>query len=267
MPAVYPLTDGEWYARVAHNLSRGLPQFCPLPDQTRDRRSATVIATGPSAKHSLDEIRRGRNGLTLAVNGAYSWLVSNGIIPKGFMMIDPHEYSCEFVKPCRKDVMHVLASACHPKAFDILLAAGCQVMVCNLWHPTLMEPNHGLPTVSILQGGGSTVGLNAMVLCRALAHREIDVYGVDGCYSRGQHHAQTSHPSGERKATQKIQYAGRTYEVDDLQIAQAQDIAMFARMFSPLIRAKFHGPGLAGAIWKKTREDLKRERKEGRLAA
>jgi hypothetical protein len=96
----------------------------------------------------------------------------------------------EFLAELNEGVAVYLASQCSPCLFDAAKDWGLDAM---LWHVNapgmdeLLTDERARPVHLI--GGGSTVGMNAMVLAFAAGFRKIHLYGFDSSYKADEHHA------------------------------------------------------------------------------
>lgn len=156
---------------IEHALSLGLPEADAEP-----LKRLTIIANGPSAKDApLD-------GETVALNGALKLFFNTGRVPTYWAACDPQrDYVLEFLDvPLSKETIYYVGTKCHPDVFKRL--EGYDV---RLWHISdypAPKPIRAVPT-------GCSVTLVALGLFRRLGYRAFDVWGWDGCYVDGEHHA------------------------------------------------------------------------------
>ena len=168
---------------VRSALKRGLPVSarCPAHDNIM-----SVAGGGPS----LADTYSGLTGVIVSCNKSLSFLLDRDITPWACGVMDPGEHMADLIEP-RRDVFYFLASVCHPRTFDKLTNAGCQVI---LWHAL------GLPTLEVILndmrpgnwsavGGGTTIGLRWVNLGYSMGFRTFHLHGVDSSYRKGERYA------------------------------------------------------------------------------
>jgi uncharacterized Rossmann fold enzyme len=177
--------DDVLFAHIEENSKRPIPWV--KQEEAHDGQ-AVIVGGGPSVKDWLHEIKyRQSQGQTIfALNGAAAFLRKNSIEPDYLVIVDARECNKEFLGHAKH---HLLASQCHPSLFD-------DVRNVTLWHQEYPDDmkrfDACLPADSpehALIGGGTTVGLSAMVLAYALGYRKIHLYGYDSSYADGETHA------------------------------------------------------------------------------
>jgi len=180
-------TADEILANVRANIKRSvLAWYDTAPTHNGQ---VAIVGGGPSVKSKLDEIiwRKSLGQQIWALNGAGHWLMQNGVEPDAIVVLDARQENIGFVKPSY-GAEYLVASQVHPKLLDALY--GRRV---TLWHANvagvqeLVEDVKNRPVHLI--GGGSTVGLNAMVLAFARGFRAIHLYGFDSSISEEGAHA------------------------------------------------------------------------------
>jgi len=143
-----------------------------------------IVGGGPSLKDCLGELKwRKDNGQkVVALNGSARFLQENGIVPDAVVIADARPENVGFLT----GITAYLASQCHPILFDASLKT-------ILWHVNtegmveVLKSERDRPVHLI--GGGSTVGMNAIVLMFAAGYRKIHLYGFDSSYREDSHHA------------------------------------------------------------------------------
>ncbi len=151
-------------------LARGLP-LCKEQPERPDR--LAIVAAGPSVPAFLDEIRTFEH--IWAVNGAYNWLLDQGIIPTGFVGGDPLPGLAGYLTRASKKTTFYMSGLCDPSVFDILRDHDVR-----LWMPVqdTVPDAKGLPLI----GGGTTVVTRAPFLGRFLGFADQTMYGVDSSF-------------------------------------------------------------------------------------
>lgn len=163
--------QGEVPSNIEHALSLGLPEADAKPIHRLN-----VIANGPSA---VEFFAVPRIGDTLAINGALKLFNRP---PTYWAACDPQRDAVlSFLEgDLPTSTVYLVASKCHPDVFKRL--EGYDV---RLWHISdypIPSPVRTIPTAS-------SVTLVAFTLMRRLGYRAFDVWGWDGCYIDGKHHA------------------------------------------------------------------------------
>lgn len=151
-----------------------------------------LVGGGPSLVDTLDELKwRASIGQQIwALNGTARFLYRNGICPNVLVVADARPENVDFLGELNRGISVYLASQCHPELFE---AAQDFDLETTLWHTNsagmeeLLKDEQARPVHLI--GGGSTVGLNAMVLAFAAGYREMHLYGFDSSYRDDAHHA------------------------------------------------------------------------------
>lgn len=159
------------------NLTRVLERGFPSIERSEPHdRKLAVVGSGPSVKEHLEELRTW-DGEVWAINGAYDYLVSQGVIPQGFVGMDPLPGLAEYVLGVRPESTAYLASFCDLSVFDNL--EGKNVV---LWHPESENMIERYPKGSMIIGGGSTVMTRAPFLAHCLGYRDITLFGADSSF-------------------------------------------------------------------------------------
>lgn len=149
---------------------------------------AVLVGGGPSVSDWLEEIRwRKSIGQTIfALNAAAKMLSEHGIEVDHQVVVDARDHNLEFLGFAKH---HLLASHVHPSLF-------AKAKSVTLWHQEypndMARFDACLPDnrpAHALIGGGTTVGLSAMVLAYALGYRKLHLYGFDSSYRDDKTHA------------------------------------------------------------------------------
>jgi hypothetical protein len=156
-------------------LLRGLPMVQQLPEHDEP---LAIVCSGPSVPAFLDELRSWP-GKIWAINGAYRYLLDNGIIPDGFFGMDPLPGLAPYVKETDPHTTFYICSICDPSVFDNLKDRKVQ-----LWHPDGEDMVY--PPDQWVIGGGTTAVTRAPYLALLQGYRDITLYGVDSSFSEGE---------------------------------------------------------------------------------
>src|SRR5690242_12857373 len=102
------------------NLSKALLRGLPMVDQLPERSEPlAIVASGPSVRDHLDELRDWP-GIVWTINGAYAYLLEQGIIPHGFFGMDPLPGLAPYVAKTDPRTLFYICSICDPSVFDNL---------------------------------------------------------------------------------------------------------------------------------------------------
>ncbi len=209
---------------------------------------AVLVGGGPSIKDKLEEIRwrRSLNQSIWAMNGSAKFLADNGIRPDFYVIADARKESRWLIQGTNRDTTHFVASQCDPSVFQAL---DKQDVV--LWHVNspgmadILKDEKDRPVHLI--GGGSTVGLNAMVIAFARGFRKIHLYGFDSSYRDDDHHAYRQDLNAADRVIDAL-FAGRKWKTTAWmaqQVGEFQDLVPGLLNDGCIITA--HGDGLLQA--------------------
>jgi hypothetical protein len=204
----------------------------------------SVCGFGPSLADTWREIK----GRVMTTSGAHDFLIGKGVIPKYHVETDPREHKVNFVRNSHPDVTYLINSQCHPKMFEMLLAAGRRVL---MWHGftdddaeaqiALME---SLEPGARLMAGGTNAGMRAIVAARELGYTRFYLHGMDCCYRgeeqwAGEHFTKKCYPV-------KIEVEGRVFETSEQMMQSTDDFFNTLHMLSGC-SFKIYGDGLLEA--------------------
>mgnify|MGYP001560934080 CR=1 FL=1 len=163
-------------ANLQSNLARGLPLL--MQEVPGHERPLLIVGSGPSVSDpkTIDYIQAWP-GDVWAINGAYDFLLSHGLICEGFFGLDPLPQLADYLRNANEYTTFYIASMCDPSVFDVL--EGHKVL---LWHACAESAEifpHGHKAVY----GGTTAVTRAPFLALSLGYRDINLIGVDSSYS------------------------------------------------------------------------------------
>jgi hypothetical protein len=167
-------------ANLKSNLARGLPVLSQaVPEH---QRPLLIVGSGPSVSGLIEYIKQWP-GDVWAINGAYDFLLSHGLICEGFFGIDPLPELADYLRNANEYTTFYVSSFCDPAVLDAL--DGRKVM---LWH-AMAENRDVFPEGHQMIYGGTTAVTRAPFLALALGYRDINMIGVDSSYDkeRGQY--------------------------------------------------------------------------------
>lgn len=228
---------------------------------------AVTVAYGPSLIDTWKQVKG--KGDIFACNGAFDFLVERGIVPRYHVICDGHECTTSFVQNARDDVVYLIASQCHPSLFEAL--KGRKVA---LWHSYAGGKeaeilNHWNKKNWIVISGGNSVGMRSLNLQWAMGYRKHHVYGIDGCYIKGQDHAtHQDFGNGDISGLEPVFVGDRKYWAAKWMREQNQLIPDICGMLKTAgSKVIWHGDSLAYHAWKDWRDNGLRARgkREGRL--
>lgn len=197
-----------------------------------------IVGGGPSL--SLEMIERlPKKCLLLGLNAAATWLRDHRK-PCAQMVLDARPEMVGMIEP--RAFSHIIASQCHPSVFDVSLGTP------TVYHPNVPGLAELLPKDTPLIGGGTTVGLQAMVVAYVLGYRKIHLIGMDSSYRGDEGHAYPQPLNDDDKRIEVI-VAGKTFQAAPWMAQQAEEFqgvaASLANMGCEII---VHGDGLLPAV-------------------
>jgi uncharacterized Rossmann fold enzyme len=176
-------------AHVRAAMHRDLPW---LDTKAEHEGHVCIVGGGPSLADTIDELkwRKSIGQRVWALNGAGKFLLTHGIVPDAILIVDARPENIKFLDGLDDWATVYLASQCHPSLFAWAEAQDVKVI---LWHantPGMVDilGNERERPVHLI-GGGTTVGMNAMVIAFTQGYRKIHLYGYDSSYRDGDHHA------------------------------------------------------------------------------
>ncbi|MFA6041352.1 MAG: 6-hydroxymethylpterin diphosphokinase MptE-like protein, partial [Methylophilus sp.] len=223
--------DEVLFNNIAINSARNLPW---LKQTDAHDGHAVIVGGGASVKDWIDEIRmRRENGQVIfALNGAAKYLMSYGIMADFCVIVDARERNADFLGYTNS---YLLSSQVSPFLFNVLEEA--RVKDITLWHQeypdNMPEFDAALPDTQpehTLIGGGTTVGLSAMVIAYALGYRALHLYGYDSSYTDDNLHAYAQ--NDPQRVICDVTVAGKTFKTT---LAMAKQAELFPQLSDSLI--------------------------------
>jgi len=215
LPLRANVEDGVFIANVRSAIARGLPALRAADAHSRH---AVIVGGGPSLGAHVETVRRLASGgaAVFALNGTADWLRSHGIEPDYHVFLDARPHMARFVSALAR-AHYLVASQCAPETFDKLPPGRV-----TLWHPAVADIGDVAPPNSLMIGGGTTVGLQAMVIAYAMGYRTEHLVGFDSCYSGPSGHAYAQ-PENDGEAVIEVVYAGRKFLAAPWMVRQADE--------------------------------------------
>lgn len=255
-------------AQISRNIRRGLPQLQPHPANTD---TALLVCGGPSLAHTarelVEEVWNGRK--IVAVNGAYQWCVDRNLKPSAAIMLDARRFNARFFQAPVPGCKYLLASQCHPDAFDLLrdrtvmvwhaIGSGSEEEIKLLddyyfqentdnWPAERRRPRRHYHPITL----GTTVGVRAISLLRMLGFQRIDIFGLDSCWMDGSHHG---YGQSENNSDQQIDVwlrpdAGTAHKFvcSPWHVKQAEDFKALIRERGDMFHLSVRGDGLIATM-------------------
>lgn len=210
------------FASVNHASGLDLNWFDTAPEHDGH---ICLVGGGPSLADTLDELkwRKSIGQKVWALNGAARFLYKNDVLPDAIVVADARPENAGFLSELNEGVTAYLASQCDPALFEA--ARDCNLETV-LWHVNspgmedLLGAEKARPVHLI--GGGSTVGLNAMVLAFAAGYRKIHLYGFDSSYRDEQHHAYGQSLNNDERVVDAL-YGDRKFRAAPWMVQQVNE--------------------------------------------
>ncbi len=232
---IRPVSDDQIKTQVAYALSLGLPEVQRGP-VTHDR--LYIYANGPSAATAP------LNQPAMALNGAIKLFVYSAmphVYANYWAACDPQEVVASFCRTFDGRTKKLIASRCCESVLrSAKVFAGGGGSECFLWH----IDDAGAPAGKPLMPDAPSVTLSALFLAHFMGYRNITVYGWDGCYIDGKHHAIDQAHDAE---TLQADIDGELFTTTYAWLAEAEDAVKAINML-PDIDITVEGPGMIAKV-------------------
>lgn len=164
-----------------------------LPDMSRliasERGAAVIVAAGPSLDDGAwaevaAKVKAGSH--LIAIDRAYPTALNHGLVPRYVVAMDAEPDVVEGFRAPHPATCHLLASQCHPAAFDALDGYSVHLFQTPQKGVDMarLANDGGYEKLTVLNGGG-TVTLAAFAAGMALGYRSFDFFGFDCHTSQG----------------------------------------------------------------------------------
>jgi hypothetical protein len=228
------------------NLASGRPVL--MSDQPEQNKPLLIVGSGPSVsdQKTIDYIQAWP-GDVWAINGAYDFLLDQGLICEGFFGLDPLPGLADYVRRPQEETTFYIASMCDPSVLETL-----KDNKLLLWH-ACAEDSGFFPEGHKAVIGGTTAVTRAPFLALALGYRDINLIGVDSSYDdeKGQYCYQWGRYAtdiNEMIVPVKINGEGPFYTELGL-LKQVTQLGSMLKMFNQKKEMlKIHPAGLMGAF-------------------
>lgn len=215
VPSICVVDEETCASNVRSALARGLPVCRRSPRRTG---RLAIVGSGPSVLDYIEELRTWP-GEIWAINGAYDFLRGEGIVPHGFVGMDPVPGLAEYVAKTHKDTTYFISSVCDPAVFDAL-----KDQHVWLWHSKWDAMPY--PADQCIVSGGTTCITRAPFLGNLLGWRDMVIFGADSsytdtpyCYRHGTFKEDTTRPR------MKVRVNGQVFETELALTKQAAQLS------------------------------------------
>ncbi len=227
LPDEFPVNNTT--ENIVHNIltnaARGLPTISQREMQSQV--PLIIVCGGPSLKEYLPQLKiMAKSANVMAVNGAYGFLLENGIEPEWFLLVDSREENLPIVDRVCDETHHILASQVHPKVFEAL--ADQKVHIVHIGTPKTIETLG--KDVEYLKTPLGHAGIHAIYVGFALGYQKHVLFGYDCSHAR-YHHA-FSQPLNDKDDTIEVVYKGVHFKTTP---GLAQVATNFQRVVTPLM--------------------------------
>lgn len=188
-----------------------------------------LVSAGPSLRSAstIAEIKNeaARPGTkVLCVKHAHDYIIENGIVPWGCILLDPRDHVKQFIQNPHPDTIYFVATMVSHTTLDILLEKGARVVgynaIVGAGEDKLFPPN----TLRI--SGGTSAAMRSLPVMMALGFRKFCLFAMDSCFDKRPENVNEKTPLGYNRY-QKIEVAGRKFWTELELLAQAQDFKQF----------------------------------------
>jgi hypothetical protein len=259
-------SDEALIGQVKDNICRGIQQVQPHTPQPNQ--VALLVCGGPSLAETERDLAKAywSGGKIIAVNGAYKWCIERNLKPSAAVLLDAREFNARFIEEDVPGCKYLLASQCHPRAFEI-----CKDRNTFIWHAC----SGGDAEVEILKEYyfgrvfpvtiGTTVGVRAISLLRMLGFLKIEIFGLDSCWLDDKHHA---YQQVENEKDMNVEVwltpqgradMARKFICAPWHMKQAEDFQRLIKERGDMFELHVHGRGLIAAILETGADIVKQE--------
>jgi hypothetical protein len=204
-----------------------------------------IVGSGPSVSTYIDELRSWP-GEIWAVNGAYRFLLDQGIVAHAFVGLDPVPGLKEYVEVRDKGTSFLLSSVCDPSVFDEL--SGADIW---LWHSK--QADFPYPEGSQVVGGGTTCLTRAPYLAQMVGWRDITIFGADSSFTEAKYCYGNGFKEDSTQPSFPVECNGQTFVTELALVKQVSAFGVMHTLFNGCL--KFRCGGLMDAFLKSPMRD------------
>jgi hypothetical protein len=239
--------------QVEENIRRQLPQAYP---HAPNNETVALVCGGPSLAKTEKELVEAywAGAKVVAVNGAYQWCIDRNIRPSAMVMLDARQFNSRFVEKPIPGCKYMLASQCHPDAFDL-----CKDRDVLIWHCCSggddeyeMLKKYYFDRVFPI-GEGTTVTIKSIGLLCMLGFKSFDIFGFDSCWLDDAHHGYSQKENDrDKRIAVWLRPPGRDdlacrFECAPWMMQQASDFQKLVNKHGDEFRLNIRGDGLIAA--------------------
>jgi hypothetical protein len=213
----------------AHSL--GLP-VCTYREP--HRRSLAIVASGPSAGDYVEQLKSW-TGEIWGINGAFNWMLGQGIDVDAFVGMDPEPILIDYLKDTPQNATYYVANQCDPSIFGRLKGQNVK-----LWH--IADPAVPPPIGTRVIPGGSTCLCRAPYLAAMLGFEDVHIFGGDS----SQESEGYVYGGFQKEAICYVEVDAVTYTTNRQMLAQALEMVELFKNFPGTI--SIYGRGLLPAM-------------------
>lgn len=178
-----------WFSNCMKNL-RSMAQNEPIIPKLPEKKTALIVAAGPSLEEEIPKIKDTRSQYTIfSTDTALGTLAGYGILPDYFVTIDPQYYSSlhayRFLSPKTTVIADCFAN---PTLIAQALRVGCPILFTVSGHP-LASYVAAFSPVPRMDTSSGTVTIAAKHAAHSLGYKTITVIGADFSYTGGKPYA------------------------------------------------------------------------------
>lgn len=228
-----------------------------------NNKTAIIVSAGSSLKDPntisiIKRLEKDKNTLIFCVKHSHDYLIEQGIIPFGCILLDPRDHVKYFINNPNEATKYFVASMCSASTTKALIKRGADIIGyharVSASLDTLKEfiPEDRLVVIP----GGSAASTRAVSLLHCLGFRRFECYCYDLNYAEKPKRQEKTHQGFDKYV--KIEASGREFWTDLELIAQANDITAIyenidrARLNDDWanVSIRFHGDNLGQHVAK-----------------
>lgn len=251
-------TDKALLENLNYCKSLNLPEVQLMIENDR---TLAIVGSGPSLRDTYGLIPKDAD--VMALNGAYKFLRSKGVVPTYFAMLDSRDVNLNFFEYLHQDTTYLISSQCHKNVFSALM--DYVVGVFHLGTPTTRSV---FQDKELYVGGGGTIGMTAMSLALALGYKRVILYGYDSSFKEENLHA-IYQPQNSDQEKIEVWVENRKYFTTLAMASQTMDFFPFLqaiRKVDPNFVIDLVGQGLFYDFVVTNNNPTSRERELGKYA-
>jgi hypothetical protein len=256
------VSDGDIMRNLEASKARRLPE---VEWDQGSYKSETLVICGSG--RSLKETMWGAVALqghhVMALNGAYSYLLAQEIVPEYFVCLDARKDNVQFVERVSHVTQHLLASQVHPDVY-----ANLELFGVKTFHLATAAVDHVFGDTVLKIGAANTVGLTALTLGCVLGYRNFVLLGYDSSFEDEKSHIALQPWNAEQEVID-VWVKDRKYRTTH---AMAQQVAQFLPLLKslrkqwPSIQVDVRGKGLFYDFVTTNNHETTREKELGKYA-